>query len=142
MATDFNELKSHAPPVAPGSERSFGLVGTGVFAIVGLYPLLSGGPPRVWALGIAGAFLAAAFLWPAVLARPNRLWFRFGLLLHLVMSPVILGVLYFGVLSPMGLLMRLCGRDELRLRADRSAASHWQDRQDGTFSPDSLKNQF
>ena len=89
--------------VQVSSERSFGIVFTVVFALIALFPLLHGAPPRLWSLAAAAAFLAAALLRPALLGPLNRLWFRFGMLLHRIVSPVAMGIIFFGAIMPMGL---------------------------------------
>jgi hypothetical protein len=119
-----------------GSERSFGFVFAGVFAIVALYPALHGYPPRPWALTIAAIFLVAALAVPRLLAQLNRLWFRFGLALGRVMTPVAMALLFALAVVPTGLVLKLLRKDPLRLRLDRSAASYWEPRktQPGTMS--------
>ena len=111
--------------VQVSSERSFGIVFTVVFALIALFPLLHGSPPRLWSLVVAAVFLAAALLRPALLGPLNRLWFRFGLLLHHIVSPVAMGIIFFGAILPMGLLMRALGKRPLRLGFDRDAKSYW-----------------
>ena len=91
---------------------------------------------------MSAAFLAAALVWPGVLAPLNRLWTRFGLLLHRLVSPLVLGVMFFLVITPMGLVMRALGKDPLRLQRDRAARTYWIDRQPPGPAPDSLNNQF
>jgi hypothetical protein len=83
-----------------------------------------------------------ALLWPAVLAPLNRIWTRFGLLLHRIVSPVVLGVMFFGVVTPMGLVMRALGKDPLRLRFDPAARTYWIERRPPGPAPDTLNNQF
>jgi hypothetical protein len=83
-----------------------------------------------------------AWLSPAALAPLNRVWTRFGLLLHRIVSPVVLGVMFFVVVTPMGLIMRALGKDPLRLRFDRDARSYWIDRRPPGPAPDTLNNQF
>ena len=126
----------------PGSERGFGIVFAVVFAIVGLLPLLGGHAPRWWSLGVTAVLLVIAFTVPRLLAPFNRLWFRFGMLLHHVMSPVVLFLLYALSVVPMGLLLRLFRKDLLRLRMDRDAASYWIPRDPPGPPSDSFKNQF
>ena len=128
--------------VQGGSNRSFGLVFAVFFAIVGLVPLISGRGVRGWALGVAALFLALALIYPALLAPLARLWMKFGLLLHRIVSPIALGIMFFLVITPMGLLMRLFGKDPLRLRFDRSADSYWIPRDPPGPSPESFKDQF
>ena len=81
-----------------------------------------------WALPVAAVFLVVAYTYPKVLAPLNRLWLKFGLLLYKVVNPVILGLLFFVTIMPIGLLMRACGKDFLRLRLDRGAKSYWIER--------------
>ena len=110
------------------SNRNFGLVFAGVFAIVGLLPLIHGDAPRSWSLAIAAAFAIAAFLSPGILAPLNHLWMKVGLLLHKVVSPIVLGLLFFLVITPMGVAMRIFGKDPLRLRREPASASYWIER--------------
>jgi predicted membrane metal-binding protein len=127
---------------APGSERGFAIVFAVVFVLVGLWPLLSGGPVRAWALLIAAAFLLAGFAAPRILAPLNRLWFRFGMALGRIVSPIVMGILFFGTVMPTGLLMRLFRKDLLRLRFDPAAESYWIPRDPPGPSAESLKQQF
>jgi predicted membrane metal-binding protein len=126
----------------PGSERAFGLVFGGVFLLVALWPLIDRASPRLWAIAVAAGFALCAFLAPRVLAPLNRLWFRFGELLHGIVSPVALGVIFFGVITPYALVMRLFGRDELLLRKSSARPSYWVRREPPGPPPDSFRNQF
>jgi len=128
--------------VQGSSNRSFGLVFAAVFAIIGLLPLVSGGGLRLWALVCSGGTLLIAFTAPSVLAPFNRLWTKFGLLLHRVVNPVVLGIMFFVVLTPTGLLMRALGKDPLRLKFDKAAKSYWIDRTPPGPAPESLTDQF
>jgi len=128
--------------VAGSSNRSFGIVFAVVFAIIGLLPFLSGHAPRVWSLIVGAAFLVVALQLPAVLAPLNRLWGRLGLLLHKVTSPIVLGFLFYIVMTPMGFMMRLFGKDPLRLRRDPDAGSYWIDRKPAGPPPESFVDQF
>jgi hypothetical protein len=133
--TSHNEVKM-------GSERSFGLVFAGFFALVGLWPLLGGEAPRNWALGLGALFLLLAFAAPKLLTPLNKLWFKFGLLLHHIVNPLVMALMFFVVIMPIGLLMRIFGKDPLRLRFDREAKSYWIPRDPPGPAPESLKNQF
>jgi predicted membrane metal-binding protein len=126
----------------PGSERGFAIVFAVVFVLVGLWPLLSGGLVRAWALLIAAAFLLAGFAAPGILAPLNRLWFRFGMALGRIVSPIVMGVIFFGTVMPTGLVMRLFRKDLLRLRFDPAAESYWIPRDPPGPSAESLKQQF
>jgi hypothetical protein len=134
-------LESNAPD-GPGSERSFAFVFAAVFAIIGCWPLLSGAALRLWSLLLAAAFLLAGLLAPALLAPLNRLWFRFGLLLGRIVSPVVMAFLFYATVLPTGLVMRLLGKDILRLKFDPRAASYWIAREPPGPAPDSFKQQF
>ena len=127
---------------ASSSNRSFGLVFAAVFAIIALYPLFWLRAPHLWAIIVAAGFLAAALLLPAALGPLNRLWTRFGLLLHKVTSPLVLGLLFFVIITPMGMIMRLLGKDPLRLRRDAQSQSYWIDRKPAGPAPESFVDQF
>lgn len=127
---------------AGSSDRAFGIVFAVVFLIIGVLPLAFGETARIWSLTVGAAFLAIAFLRPALLAPLNRLWTRFGLVLHKIVSPVVLGIMFFAVITPMGLLRRALVKDPLRLRFDRQARSYWVDRQPPGPPPDTFNNQF
>jgi hypothetical protein len=124
------------------SNRGFGLVFAVVFALIGLWPLISSGGVRLWSLAVAAGFLIAALVLPTVLGPLNRLWLRFGLLLHRIVNPIVLGIMFFLVITPMGVVMRLFGKDLLKLRYDRSAASYWVSRTPPGPEPKSLNHQF
>jgi hypothetical protein len=127
---------------AASSNRSFGLIFAVVLAVIGLWPVLSGHTPRVGALVLGAAFLVAALLFPSLLGPLNQLWTKFGLLLHRVVSPVVLGIMFFIVITPIGLLMRSLGKNPLRLRVDDSAGSYWIHRRPPGPAPETLKDQF
>jgi|SRR5437016_6282485 len=127
---------------AGSSNRSFGLVFTAVFGIIGLIPLFSRGSPRLWALAIAGVLLLATLALPAALAPLNRLWTKLGLLLHKIVSPIVLGFLFFVVITPMGIAMRIAGKDPLRLRPNPASKTHWIERTPPGPAPQSFTDQF
>jgi predicted membrane metal-binding protein len=124
------------------SERSFGIVFAVVFALIGLWPLAFGRDPRLWSLAVGAAFLVCAFVLPSLLAPLNRLWLRFGLLLHRIVSPLVLGIMFYLVITPTGLLMRAVGKDPLRLKLDRNLATYWIERVPPGPPPESFKDQF
>ena len=129
-------------PVQGSSNRTLGLVFAAVFVIVGLLPLVLGGSMRLWSLALAGFFLVIALAAPRLLGPLNRLWTRFGLLLHRIVSPIVLGIMFFLVVTPIGLVMRAFGKDLLRLRFDEGARSYWLDRTPPGPPPESLSDQF
>lgn len=124
------------------SDRFFGLLFFVVFLLIALWPLLKGKPVYPVPLGLALAFLAVALIVPRWLAPLNRLWMKFGELLHRIVSPVILGIMFFGVITPVGFLLRLAGKDLLRTKFDRDATSYWIPREPPGPEKSSLKRQF
>jgi len=113
-------------------DRGFGLVFATAF-------LLAAVRYRAWyALVIAAGFLVAALVRPSVLARMNRWWMRLGHLLSRVTNPIMTAALFYGVLTPVGLVVRACGWDALRLAREPAAASYWLKRS----PPGSMSNQF
>ena len=128
--------------VKVGSERSFGITFAAVFFIIGSFPLISGDAPGVWALCIGIIFLIAAFAFPTALRPLNIVWFRFGMLLHKIVSPLVMGLLFFITLAPIGLIMRLRGKDLLNLRFDPDAPSYWIERDAGELEPETMRRQF
>jgi saxitoxin biosynthesis operon SxtJ-like protein len=133
---------SRKEDIKPSSDRSFGLVIATVFLLITFWPLIRGEPVRWWALAVAGVFLALAVTWTAALAPLNKCWTKLGLLLYRVVSPIVLGLLFYMTVAPIALVMRLLGKDPLRLRRDPDAASYWIDRTPPGPAPESMKNQF
>lgn len=128
--------------VEGSSNRSFGWVFTAFFLILALLPLLGGGGVRYWALAASGAMAVVTLARPSLLEVPNRLWGRFGLWLGRVVSPVMSAVIFYGVVTPIGLAMRLAGKDFLRLRRDPVATSYWIVRDPPGPPPESMSDQF
>ncbi len=128
--------------VNPSSNRTFGMVLAAFFALIGVLPLLRGHPLRIWALPLSGMFLLAALVAPAVLAPLNRVWTALGLLLHKITNPIILGVFFYLVFTPFGSLLRLFGKDFLRLKWVPDTESYWIVRQPPGPPPESIANQF
>jgi hypothetical protein len=95
-----------------------------------------------WWLGAAVVMLAFALAWPVALAPLNRLWLRLGLVLYKVVNPVVMGLVFFTTVVPIGLLMRALGKDPLRLRRQPTADSYWIAREPPGPEPDTMKNQF
>jgi predicted membrane metal-binding protein len=143
MATSqLHEDFSREEHVKAGSDRGFGYVFAGVFGIVTAISLWRSGTTWHWSLPLAAAFLVVALVYPRLLAPLNRLWLKFGLLLYKVMNPLILGLLFFVTIMPIGLVMRAFGKDFLRLRLDRNARSYWIERTPPGPPPQSMRNQF
>ena len=139
MAIENLERDDH---LAGSTDRNFGLVMAGFFAIIGLWPLFQSGTVRGWAMAVAGVFAILAFLRPQALAGLNRAWMAFGNLLNRIVSPLALGVVFVLTVWPVGFLMRLAGKDPLRRRYDPAASSYWIPRQPPGPDPKTLNNQF
>ena len=100
--------------VKAGSSRAFGLAFAGFFLLMAIYPLVfRHGPPRLWAAGISAAFLLVTLLAPGLLAPLNMLWFRLGLVLHAIVNPIVMGLVFVFSVIPVGLLLRLSGKSLL-----------------------------
>lgn len=125
--------------VKHGSEKGFGLVFACVFFLYGASPLLHGEIVHGWSFAVGAFFLGAAFLAPKILEVPNTLWIKFGYLLGHVVSLIVLSLLYFAVFTPLGMLLRLCGKDVLELKRQSSLASYWKPR---TEKPHPMNLQF
>ena len=121
------------------SEKSFGVVFSIVFLIFALYPLTSSASIHIWALAVSAIFLLFAFLAPSILILPNKLWFKFGMLLGSIVAPILMLLVYFITVLPVGLIMRLLGKDILKQKLDKSAKSYWIERREPIGS---MKNQF
>ena len=139
---EIHEDLTRRVEAAAGSDRSFGLIIAVVLAVIGLWPLFHQVGPRWWALGSGGGVLILCLLRPSVLHVPNLLWTRFGLLLSRITNPIITAILYYVVFVPIGLLMRLRGKDMLRLRFDNKAATYWIERRPPGPPPKTMANQF
>lgn len=138
----FHEVFERGGPPKRSSDRAFGIVFAVVFAIVGLWPLLEQGSVRWWSLGLALLFLAVAQVRPALLGPLNVVWTGFGLLLNRVVSPLVLGFLFYLTVTPIGLLMRMTGKDPLRLEFDPQAKSYWIERRPPGPAPETMTRQF
>ena len=120
------------------SNRSFGIVFFIVFLLIALYPLLKGNDLRIWSLVISFIFLALGSINSKILTPLNRLWFKFGLLLGRFISPLIMGIIFFIVVTPIGIIMRLLKKDLLNLKYNKNK-SYWIEKE-GPKSK--MKNQF
>jgi len=132
-------IVSHRRIVA-GSDRSLGLVFAGCFVVVGIAPLLHRNAVRWWALAIAALFLLLAWAAPQRLSPLNRLWFRLGLALGRIISPVVMAIIYYGVVVPIGLVVQRT--DPLRLKRDSRAATYWVRREPPGPPRGSMPRQF
>ena len=120
------------------SNRSFGLVFFVVFLVIALYPLTHNGEIRVWSVIISLIFLVLGLLNSKILTPLNKLWFKFGMFLGKIISPIIMGIIFFLVVTPIGLLMRLLGKDLINLKYNNNK-SYWIEK---TGPKSKMKNQF
>ena len=120
------------------SNRSFGIVFFIVFLLIALYPLIYSGEIRVWSAIISLTFLILGLLNSKILTPLNKLWFKFGIFLSKIISPFIMGIIFFLVVTPIGLIMRLLGKDLLNLKYNKGK-TYWIEKK-GPKSK--MKNQF
>jgi hypothetical protein len=126
---------------APGSDRTFGLVMAGALALVASINGWHHGRLWPWEGALAALFLLAALLKPALLHPLNRLWMKLGLLLHKIVNPIVMGLLFYGTIWPTGAIMRMRGRDLLRLRREPASDTYWIARPPGPL-PETMRDQF
>jgi len=134
----MSESMSHSSAEQP-SPKSFGLVFSIVLLLVSLYPLSNSEGVRGWALIGSAILLLLTFITPKVLRLPNKLWFKFGILLGAIVAPVVMGLVYCIAVLPTGLIIHWLGKDLLRQKLDKNAHSYWIDRKELMGS---MKNQF
>ena len=120
------------------SNRNFGIVFFVVFLLIALYPLTYGGEIRIWSLIISTIFLILGLLNSKILTPLNKIWFKFGILLGKIVSPLIMGIIFFLVVTPIGFIMRLLRKDVLNLKYNKNK-SYWIEK-NGPKSK--MKNQF
>jgi hypothetical protein len=139
--TLHEDLRREDQAAAP-SERKFGLTLGGILALIAIVKLIERSP---WGLlwgALATALIGGALWRPRHLAVPNRIWLKLGLVLHRIVNPVIMAILFYGTILPIGVLMRLLGKDPLRLRLDKTAASYWLTRSDERPPSEAMRQQF
>ena len=142
MTQSSHEVFVRDEKIVTGSDRSFGLVMALALPAVTALNAWHSGKLWPWTGGLAALFVAAALLRPAVLHPLNLVWLRFGLLLHRVVNPVVMALLFYGTVLPTGLVMRLMGKDLLRLKRQPDADSYWIVRQPPGPSPETMRDQF
>jgi hypothetical protein len=120
------------------SNRSFGIVFFIVFLLIALYPLINQGEFRLWSLIISFIFFILGILNSKILTPLNKLWFKFGIFLGKIVSPIIMGIIFFFVVTPIGVLMRIFGKDVLNLKYNNNK-SYWIEK---TGPKSKMKNQF
>ena len=134
----MSELKSHSAETLP-SEKNFALVFAGFFLLLALYPILSGASFRWWALFFSAGFMGFGIIAPQVFHYPNILWFKLGNLLGAIIAPVVISLVYFVTVVPIGLFFRLTKKDLINQDIDSKRKSYWIKRSQPLSS---MKNQF
>ena len=120
------------------SNRSFGIVFFIVFLLIAFYPLIYSGEIRIWSLIVSLIFLILGLINSRILTPLNKLWFKFGIFLGKIISPIIMGIIFFLVVTPIGLIMRFLGKDVLNLKFNANK-SYWIEK---TGPKSKMKNQF
>ena len=133
----------HQPsdPESKGSNKSFGLVFAAVFCVIGLWPIFSSEAVRWWSMATAFALAVIAFILPSILEWPNRLWTRFGLLLHRITNPILLGILFALVFIPMALWLRIARRQPISRRS-ADETTFWHKPAVRNVEPDSFRKLY
>ena len=121
-----------------GSNRSFGIVFFIVFLLIALYPLINSEVIRMWSVILSLIFLVLGLLDSKILNPLNKIWFKFGILLGRIISPIIMGIIFFFVVTPIGLIMRILGKDLLNLKYNNNK-TYWIEK---TGPKSKMKNQF
>ena len=121
-----------------GSNRSFGIVFFIVFLLIALYPLINSEGIRMWSVILSLIFLVLGLLDSKILNPLNKIWFKFGILLGRIISPIIMGIIFFFVVTPIGLIMRILGKDLLNLKYNNNK-TYWIEK---TGPKSKMKNQF
>tara|TARA_Y100000816_G_scaffold287994_1_gene271721 strand:- start:3473 stop:3865 length:393 start_codon:yes stop_codon:yes gene_type:complete len=125
--------------IKTGSNKSFGIFFFVIFIIIALWPLLKNENIRIWSIIISIIFLTLGLLNSKILTPFNKLWMRLGILLGSIVSPIVMGVIYFGVITPIGLIMKLFGKDVLNLKLDKNKPTYWLKKDE---IKSKMKNQF
>lgn len=142
QTTGHHEFGASFEEIETSSDRSFGLVFTAFFGLLAAYFAWHRNKWLPAPLALSTAFIIVTLTRPALLAPLNWAWTRLGLLLGAVMAPVVMGIIFFGVVTPIGLLARLVGKDFLRLRRDPRAVTYWREPEHREPTPESLRDQF
>jgi len=142
MNGSMHENFSREDSTRGSSDRSFGLVFTGFFALVACLPVLRGRPLRPWALAVSGAFLLVTLIRPRLLHSLNRFWTRLAVVISKVTNPVMTGLMFYILFTPVAVVLRLTGKDLLRLKAQPGAKTFWIPRDPPGPAPETMRNQF
>lgn len=141
MATQSHESLTSFRKVSESSERKFGVTVGLILSFLAVWPVVRHhAPPRYWLLAIGVLLIVFGLAMPRVLAPLNKLWFKLGVLLASITNPIVMGVMYYLAVVPFGWILRLRGKDLLRLKRDGAAATYWIERD--ASAQTSLTKQF
>lgn len=129
-------------PPKPLANRTFGLIFAAIFLLIALFPVLFGAAPRNWALIVAGSFAAVSIVVPILLTPLNRAWAKFGMLMHKITNPLLMGLVFFLTVLPTGLIMKALGKDPMRRKQKPKEASYWIERETKQITPESFDTPF
>lgn len=135
-------MSHQTPPPKPLDDRVFGLIFSGIFCVIALFPLIYGGAYRQWALVVAAVWAVPAIVYPSVLAPLNRLWAQFGQVMHKIINPVLMGLIFFLTVFPTAIVLKVLGKDPMRRKFDSKADSYWISRDNEALTKESFDNQF
>ena len=136
--------KSHTPAAAPKplENRTFGLIFAAIFMAITLFPLLRGSALRMWSLYVSGGFAALAILLPVTLTPLNLAFQKFGMMMHKITNPILMGLVFFLTVLPTGLVLKLLGKDPMHRKLDPQAETYWIKREAHLINKESFDNQF
>ncbi len=137
-----HESAGHDEEIVPGSNRSFGLIVGGILFAIGAYQYYRGYSLAPWFAAPGGVLIVLGLVWPSILAYPNLLWTKLGILLGRIVTPIVMFLVYAVTVVPIGLMMRVSGKNLLTLKADQTSESYWIERTPPGPPPESLKDQF
>ena len=134
----------HEPTIVSplASNRSVGFTFSVFFLLIALFPLMNSGAVRIWAIVVSGSFCLISLAAPQLLTLLTKYWMGLASVLHKTVNPVVLGGIFFLIVTPVGCLMRLSGKDPLRLKLEPEAQTYWHERLPPGPDSESLLNQF
>lgn len=144
MASGTHEQFDKRDDVKAPSDRSFGITFAVVFALLAAFSYWHRGVSNTFyvTLAVSAVFAVVTLVAPRTLRSLNLIWLKFGLLLHKIVNPLIMGILFFGIFTPMGVVMRMFGVDFLRMKRKPVTKSYWIAKGDDAVPDSSMKNQF
>lgn len=123
------------------SDRTFGLIFAGIFAVISFFPMLFGNEIRTWALIVSALFFIPAMVYPRVLFPLNKLWLKFGFFMHSIINPILMGLVFFLTVLPTGIILKILGKDPMHRKFESDSKTYWIERNQ-KISKESFDNQF